>query len=90
MRTIVGLACVALFGAAGCASTSEMEQREAMKHDYRAQRAASVGDYERAAAEQRAGRIERARAARHAYEEGEEYAPAPPPPPPLNPPPPAY
>ena len=82
MRKILGLACMGLLfsAAAGCATQSEVERRDAQRHEYRAQRAASYGDYERAAAEQRAANIERERAARHQYQENYEDAPRLPPP----------
>jgi hypothetical protein len=80
-----GAACSAL-GVAGCAgTTAEEERREAQVHQYRAQRAAAIGDYERAAAEQRAAR----RASREAYdkqrEEEERVVPPPSLPPALPP-----
>ena len=82
MRKILGLTCMGLLfsAAAGCASQAAVERRDAQRHEYRAQRAASYGDYERAAAEQRAANIERDRAARHQYEENLEDGPRIPPP----------
>ena len=72
-KTILGLACLSLFGGAfGCASSAEHERREAMRHEYRAQRAAAYGDYDRAAAEQRQANIDRQRAAAKAVDEADD------------------
>ena len=78
------LLCLSALGlvavATGCAENAEIHRREAARHEYRAQRAAAYGDYERAAREERRANHERG----EAYEEGDYrqpgYVPTPPPP----------
>ena len=80
---------------AGCATTAYDHEQLAQRHDMRAQRAASYGDYQTAAREQRRAERERREAARLRYQNGPDYRydnqrayRNVPPPPPAAPPPP--
>ncbi len=67
MRLLI--AAVGLFGFAGCATSTKLE-REAREHQSRAQAAASVRDYDRAADEKAESERLHAKAVKKAYKEG--------------------
>lgn len=68
-RIILSVLCVSLLGAAGCATSAELEQK-ARIHDMRADAAASVRDYDRAANEKEKAAHLHEKAVKKAYKEG--------------------
>jgi hypothetical protein len=68
-RLALALGLLAMAGS-GCATSGEIE-RKAQRHEARADRAASMRDYQRAAKEQREAERLHQKAAAKAYEEGE-------------------
>lgn len=70
MRKIVLMGvCLSLFAGFGCATSGQLEQK-ARIHDMRADAAASVRDYDRAADEKAEANRLHAKAVKKAYKEG--------------------